>query len=133
MPRPLNPEDTNQLTTDTSHHTLYMITSMLTCFMYIYVFISPRWTESETGAYGFGLDFCVRACTHVCVCVCASTTISRTCMDQFYLYLAQRQHMMVSISTSFFFSTPDTRSGRLAASTISLTCIYRCCSNLTRR
>ena len=28
MPRPLNPEDTNQLTTDTSHHTLYMITSM---------------------------------------------------------------------------------------------------------
>ena len=30
------------------------------------------WTESETGAYGFGLNFRVRACVH------ASATISQT-------------------------------------------------------
>ena len=67
------------------------------CFMEFYFFLTfifltivfvlhyfPHWTSSETGAYGFGLDFRVHA----------SATISRTCIDRFYLYLAQRQHTL---------------------------------------
>ena len=53
----------------------------------------------------FGRNFRVRAHMHACVCafVCPSATISRTCMDRFYSYLAQRQDMMVYISTPFLF------------------------------
>ena len=64
---------------------------------------SPRWTLSEMGAYGFGLNF------HVCMCVCVSATRSKTCMGLFYLYLAQTQHMMVHICTSYLFLTSDPR------------------------
>jgi len=38
----------------------------------------------KRGAYGFGLNFRVRACVHV------SATISLTCMDRFHSYLAKR-------------------------------------------
>jgi len=56
------------------------------------------------GADGFGLNFHVRAC------VCADATISRICVDRFYSYLAQRQHMMGPyICTSFFFLQSDQR------------------------
>ena len=94
----------------------------------------------RNGAYGFGLDF------RVCNYVRASTTIYRICMDRFYSYLVQRQHMMVYICTSLFVSTSDPRwptGGHFSCkkhnlmsnvfSSISRTCIYRCCSNLACR
>ena len=67
--------------------------------------ISPRWNSSEMGADGFGLDSRFHAyILYVGVYFCASATISWTCMDRFYSYLAKRQQMMVYICKSFCFA-----------------------------
>ena len=103
----------------------------------ISLIISHRWTDSP--------KLRLMDLVPIFASVCASATISQKCPYRFYSLLAQRQHMIVYICMSFFFSRSDLRwpTGRHfsrkkkpmlnASSTISQTCTYRCCANLAYR
>ena len=68
------------------------------------------WSETWVGGLWIWSQFS-------CLYVHVSTAISQTCLDRFYLYLAQQQHKTVHICMPYFFEN-QIQDGRLAANLV---------------